>query len=814
MANELSLKEVKSLGAFDLYQQLILGKKLTFDENVRFLEVAVIFFNSSDKNVRRLGYRMVLLYSIRTGDFVPLYDLSTNLGYFPISKRIGSFLKDQSDPSFFRTFHSAYFEAFREREIYMTRQQRNVHRGFANKSASESTLIVAPTSYGKSQLIMDSLESEKNTCILVPTKALVAQTKRRILQKLDNSSTKRIVTHPDMLGKEHRKIIAILTQERLIRTLLQHPELQFDTAFVDEAHNLLDDSDRARLLASAIILLKGRNDKLSLNFLTPFLETKENLQTMYSKYELKELRVSEYVKSEIIHYCEFRKNKEHRFELQIYDQFYDHFFHSERYFKNPLDLIFKRSSSKNIIYHNRPSVLEKFVRTFIRSLPKASSPALDREIEAIRKYVHRDYLLVESLEKGVVYHHGSVPDNIKNFIEKLFCDFGELKYIVTNSTLLEGVNIPAEKIFLMSYKRGNRKLSPFAFRNLIGRVCRFSEVFDGEDMKLRLLLPEIYVVGSEYAGKADRMDLFIKNSMKIDKKISDEPKNLLLEASEEPKKPHERRIFNEFLESVAPNTTKDPSTEKARSELGKACFQHGIVEFDVVRFERQCSQELKDLLKGQGRLTNAQEILSAVESIFLRKIHDEDRYGDLLSLKRPSVLKFYTLILAWRIEATPFAKMIAMTLQYWKKRGLKDPIVYVGKWGEIKNNGHMPEWIDLRQKSENEKVNLAVVRVKEAQDFLENNILKFVEVLNDCDTVEAEIYLKIKYGTTNLKEIALIRAGIGPALGSLLLKKYSKFVNIDIDQGTVLISADLIPEMTENDENGVLLFEARLNVTN
>lgn len=52
------------------------------------------------------------------------------------------------------------------------------------------------------------------------------------------------------------------------------------------------------------------------------------------------------------------------------------------------------------------------------------------------------------MNNGVVYHHGGMPENVRLYVEMLFSKIEEIKYVVTTSTLLQGVNIPAEKIFL------------------------------------------------------------------------------------------------------------------------------------------------------------------------------------------------------------------------------------------------------------------------------------------------------------------------------------------------------------------------------
>jgi replicative superfamily II helicase len=47
-----------------------------------------------------------------------------------------------------------------------------------------------------------------------------------------------------------------------------------------------------------------------------------------------------------------------------------------------------------------------------------------------------------------------MPENVRLYVEHAFSKIDTIKYIVTSSTLLQGVNIPAEKIFLLDTKKG------------------------------------------------------------------------------------------------------------------------------------------------------------------------------------------------------------------------------------------------------------------------------------------------------------------------------------------------------------------------
>ena len=96
----------------------------------------------------------------------------------------------------------------------------------------------------------------------------------------------------------------------------------------------------------------------------------------------------------------------------------------------------------------------------------------------ISEYLQPQYNLLACLRKGIIYHHGRVPDAIRIYIEDLYRNEPAIKYVITSSTLLSGVNLPAERMFILDNKRGRSNLSHDSFKNLVGRIGRSSEIFN------------------------------------------------------------------------------------------------------------------------------------------------------------------------------------------------------------------------------------------------------------------------------------------------------------------------------------------------
>lgn len=91
----------------------------------------------------------------------------------------------------------------------------------------------------------------------------------------------------------------------------------------------------------------------------------------------------------------------------------------------------------------------------------------------IRQEVHGDYFLADMIRKGIAYHIGYLPASIRARIETLFQE-GHITIMFCTSTLLEGVNLPADNLFITDNKIFRSEMEPVDFRNLIGRVGRIS----------------------------------------------------------------------------------------------------------------------------------------------------------------------------------------------------------------------------------------------------------------------------------------------------------------------------------------------------
>lgn len=681
--DKLTLRKLYNTEFPELYKKLQIGIELSDAELEKILSIGIFLTGLDNKNLQRLGYRLFLLYSKITDDYKPLYELSLNKGLIPISKFIENNLNySERYGNIYTEINSIESDEFKWNNSYQTIGQFELFKE-AKESKLKSQIIVAPTSYGKTELILSFIDHTKfkKICIISPTKSLLAQTKKRIINKF---GYRKIITYPEMYSDKDNEIIAVLTQERLLRLLQNNPNLKFDLLVIDEAHNILDDfSDENRrsvILASVIIICKKRKENLVCKYLTPFLRSKESLKIECLPNVDEWYSVVENVKSEIFYFYDLENNK--KVLLDQYSTTKDKLIDLQvNELGDDEDVVITNCDNKNIIYLNSPKKLENFAFKLFSKLPERQILRLNKAARDLREYVHEDYKLADYIEKGVIYHHGSIPEPVRYFIEDLYVDVPEIKMLIANSTLLEGVNIPATKMFILDPCRGNSYLSPSSFKNLIGRVCRFGEIFNNSTGDLKYLLPEIHIVKGGYCRQNFKVENFVKGRKILVEdydKIVDDIKNPLLvnSNSDEAKKKKAEDILENISHSDAITVN---NSNKAKTKVGQLCFENNINIFNILEIEKQIDNEIENVNIAQSIDT----VFNIIDYLFFSKINESNgEYNNLKRLREHEAQSFYKMLINWRIMGFTMKVMTDEMVGYWNMlREEQSRIVYVGKWG-------------------------------------------------------------------------------------------------------------------------------------
>jgi len=210
-------------------------------------------------------------------------------------------------------------------------------------------------------------------------------------------------------------------------------------------------------------------------------------------------------------------------------------------------------------------------------------------------------------------------------------------------------------------------------------------------------------------------------------------------------------------------------------------------------------------------IDNPNSVLDAIFNIFIQFLKSND-YNNLKRLEHEKARNFYAKFLQWKIENTSYNEMINSFLSYWKylEKNNKETLVFVdSKWGELTRDGHIPMWVDIREKSLKARVNLAIVRINDEQEFLDNVLFKFIDILYELGLIEKNFYHNVKYGTSDEKKIVLLKNGFSFSLTHLLIEDYINYVNIDTNNDSFYIEYELINAMENNNENDIMIFEVK-----
>ena len=810
MKYDLTLAKIRNTDFASLYDRFIIGEKLSNRQYEILLAIAICFTNADDTNVQGLGYRIVVEYCNQRRDYIPLYEIAVNKGLYPVSKFIEKHYIDDSKRNFFTEWNDAFVEQYVSGEICRSEQQNSLVHFFESKK-EDTVSVIAPTSYGKSELILSAVKeyAGRKICVLTSTKALLVQTKKRI-QQISKGIFSKVVVHPEMYNPNDTSCLAVLTQERLLRIFKKDPSLSFDCIIVDEAHEILEENSRSRTLANVIIIAQKRNPDVAFKFLTPFLTDSKNLKARYTTYDIEGFKVTEYIKTEKYYLYDLRNHT----GLKLYDQFLNRYLplSENRNLGFEEDVVKAYSAGKNIIYLNKPTDIEKFALALADVLPEMDSEMIQTACDNISNYLQPQYNLLACLRKGIIYHHGSVPDAIRIYIEDLYKKDDSVKYVITSSTLLSGVNLPAERMFILDNKRGRSNLSHDSFKNLVGRVCRFSEIFNDETGNLQRLEPQIYLVFGKYFAQNANCESFLRNVAKVEQNYKDAVDNVLLsEAKITTMNEEELRHASEFIENYENGVVEDYQERYTSTVSGKACIMNGITELDIFAHEAAIQQQVNGYQSENLKISDSNTLLETIYELFIQYLPDNGAES-LKRLENQEARNFYSMMFEWRVENKSYAEMINLFVGYWQQLYKKDKnvIVYVGKWGDVKRSGsNVARYTKIFGKDRTQLINLAIVRIKEEQDFIDNTLIKYVEVLYDLELIEDNFYARIKYGTDDERAICLIKNGLSLSSAVLLIKKYNSYLQINVSSSTVVFDDALISEMKKENENQILIYEVQ-----
>ncbi|WKX02371.1 DEAD/DEAH box helicase [Candidatus Mycoplasma mahonii] len=327
-------------------------------------------------------------------------------------------ITDMRKEDLFTTLHNVKMNKHQKKFIELLRDEKNYS-------------ISCPTSFGKSFLIRLLVKDlykkiNKKMIIVVPTNALANEYHQQLLKSEIPNSTLPIVDEK----------VKVLTQEKAYQEKISFG----DIIFMDEAYEMINtSSDRNILLAK--LLKKVVDCGARIKLISPNIK---NPITIIPK------SISDNFISEIFTYDITSR------DIELIKK------------ENMIEKI--KIIKNSIIYCNKKSSFN-----LSNKIKKYSDINLENEYKGIFKWIRDEYgtnEYIHLLKVGIVIHNGDVPKPIRIIQEALF-KANKAEYMFATTTVTQGVNLKANSLFIYE-EIGKSKFTNFNFRNLIGRVGRYS----------------------------------------------------------------------------------------------------------------------------------------------------------------------------------------------------------------------------------------------------------------------------------------------------------------------------------------------------
>ena len=751
----------------DVLRKLTVGEEIEDGDKAYILAAAMLLIRRYTEDRRYtsyadLAYYIILKYSLQHKDYIPLFDFALNFGFYPIAKDLLSNGLYEGNP-IIACLEDVQLDHFRNaEEATLTFEQYLESTRFLSETSQE-TCYLAPTSFGKSSLIVDQIkqlgDKPYKIVVIVPTKSLLIQTFQMIRMA---DLRRKLMVHDEMFDGEE-SFIAIFTQERALRLLIKH-DTYFDLVFVDEAHNLLKGDSRSILLSRLIGRNRTLNPDQRVIYLSPLvrdadnlcLSTDQNISSHIIKFNVKEPEI-----------FEFRLNK----EIYQYNRFVNQFYMIGERIEIG-DYLLAASGDKNFIYNYRPVKVEQLARELCDIVPEIEeTEGIDQLARILSSEVHPDFYAIDLLKHGVVYLHGKLPDLVKEYLEFKYKSLPELRYVVANSVILEGMNLPIDTLFIFN----TRALYGKELMNLIGRVNRLNTIFGQGENRLSRLLPKVHFINNEehyrVGSKMENKIALLRSRVFDD--LVENPTLAAFDIETLPIPAETKDKFIEKVSSIQENEKFIASTlDTKEDEIRAYIIQSGIIEFynDPTEIIARFISVAPSLAINPPESWTSASMMEKIEYVFLRDIENVSDFevSRLSFTEARSYYENHILI----VQKKALNENINSLVRYFKERvKSSDSMMYFGlSYGEEpRETGAYPKtsenaYVDLSHKSDQELVNLAIVKLKMEDDFVGFKLNKLIVMLFDYGLISVSEYNRYIYGTADERKIQLTKYGLSVSM--------------------------------------------------
>ena len=414
-----------------------------------------------------------------------------NLGNFPAVVYLEKENNNQSKLPFERSVELEAKKIIQEvpdsEGLFFTDTQ---YKLFSELSNAREFSFSGPTSMGKSFIIKAFIRKAiqnkppENLVVIVPTRALINQFALELKKDLNTLLEQykyRIATNSNISEfstEELVNYILILTPERLISYISQEQNPPISFLFVDEAHKIAQTEDsRSITTYTSIEKTLKKYPNIKLYFSSPNVSNPEVFLKMFRSTKCGNyFKTNETPVAQNLYFADLLNG--------------DFFYFSNNEFvkiQSPLSsnyatvngILTTLGKKSNLVYCNTKARTIEYAKLFADTIDQETeNKVLRKASRIIKEYIHPDYYLADIIKKRVAFHFGNMPQLIRNLVEDLY-QRGEIRFVFCTSTLLEGVNMPTQNLFILNNKKSTKTLKPIDFWNLAGRAGRLSKELQG-----------------------------------------------------------------------------------------------------------------------------------------------------------------------------------------------------------------------------------------------------------------------------------------------------------------------------------------------
>ena len=696
-----------------------------------------------------------------------------------------------------------------------------------------------PTSMGKTFLIKTFIRSmletgnKHNFVIIVPSKALINEIKNDFVKEFDillTNNEYKVITTPAAITNFSSNYIMVYTQERFLLHLNEYSNLKVDYLFIDEAQKISEIGLRSAYFYKIIEQAFSLFPNLNLYFSCPNIPNPEVYFSLLPTSVQKKLNANSFGFSPVNqHKCIYHATEG---LFYVYNDLSSEFeiIQYEKYSSLLEILSCIGKDTNNIVFLDSKQDVVSFAVKYAsncdnvyETIDEKSKRKLSNLIEDVKKEIHPKCYLVDLLQKGVCYHVGYLPATIKEKIENLYKE-KIIKTVFCTSTLLEGVNLPADNLFI-GVKRTSYILKNSAnFRNLIGRVGRKTYNLVGNVFVIPITEDSIHelVSNCEELISQPVQPQSLSIDIALDEKIKRKIINCLVKGNTELNKAGisyekfdlARFCLNILLKNIKTKKYNGTVFRAFKELLDKPTIEIIYSNFKEDEYVSDDSKITTDQVKNlavdikKGEMYYPYELSHKSILSFLEKLHEYfnwEKYESKLSIGKKSRLSYYATLMNKWMNGENVSQMINESISYYREK----KVIY----NEI-------ERCDEPFVESPEQINQIIVRnLVDIEDVLlfqiSNYFIKFSDLYKkilNTDKVPNDWSEYLDFGTNDTNIIYLQKIGFSREVAKLIVETpgYLKHIKDEMKLSTIMFEGNntrLIEELSVAKLNYPELFE-------